>query len=238
MPTKLFIWHRRIGICAVLFLVFLVVTGIVLQHSDGLSLPSKFLTNTWLLRYYGIKPNRITTYQLMDHTVSHAGETIYLSGKPVDFPVDVLHGAVTLNDQIVIATSDSIVVCDRDGELIDEITMLDGLSDAPLAIALTGERSLAIRGAAGYWKADSSFTEWHAFDGSQLTWAMPSSTLPALRKIIESQDMGRQINLERFLLDMHSGRFFGRYGVYVVDAAAILLLILAATGIGLWVLRR
>jgi len=50
--------------------------------------------------------------------------------------------------------------------------------------------------------------------------------------------MGRQISLERFLLDAHSGRFFGKYGVYVIDIAALLLLILSITGIWLWATRR
>ena len=50
--------------------------------------------------------------------------------------------------------------------------------------------------------------------------------------------MSKQINLERFLLDAHSGRVFGKYGIYVIDVAAILLLILSITGIWLWVVRR
>ena len=40
------------------------------------------------------------------------------------------------------------------------------------------------------------------------------------------------------MLDAHSGRFFGKYGAYVIDAAAILLLTLAITGIWLWATRR
>lgn len=238
MSTKLFIWHRRIGLFAILFLAFLVVTGIALQHSDDLNLPSKFLTNSWLLKYYGIKPNRITTYQLTNQTVSHAGEAIYLSGNPIDLHADALLGAVNMNDLIVMATSDSIVVCNREGRIVDEITVLDSLSEAPLAIALTDENKLAIRGTNAYWEGNSSLTKWHAFDGSQLVWVKPSATLPELRDTIEAQDMGRQISWERFLLDAHSGRYFGRYGIYVIDVAAILLLILAGTGIGLWISRR
>jgi len=99
MAAKLFIWHRRIGLLASLFIFFLVVTGIALQHSDDLNLPEKFLSNTWLLKYYGIKPNPITTYQLGNQTVSHAGETIYLSGKPIDVHADSLQGAIAIKDE-------------------------------------------------------------------------------------------------------------------------------------------
>jgi len=41
------------------------------------------------------------------------------------------------------------------------------------------------------------------------------------------------------VLDLHSGRIAGRWGVWVVDAAAALMLVLAVSGFVLWVnLRR
>ena len=89
-----------------------------------------------------------------------------------------------------------------------------------------------------YWKGDTDLTGWSEFKGVHPKWVAPSITLPALRHVIEAHDMSRQTSLERFLLDMHSGRFFGKYGVYVIDAASVLLLILSITGIWLWVTRR
>ncbi|MBK8959481.1 MAG: PepSY domain-containing protein [Proteobacteria bacterium] len=41
---------------------------------------------------------------------------------------------------------------------------------------------------------------------------------------------GSGVSYERVLLDVHSGRLFGRVGVWVVDAAAVCLLALALTG--------
>lgn len=238
MAAKLFIWHRRIGLLAALFIVFLVATGIALQHSDDLKLPTNFLSNTWLLKYYGIKPNPITTYQLGNQTVSHAGNTIYLSGKPIDAHADELHGAIVINDEIIIATSNSILVCDRSGSVIDEITEQDGLSESPLGIAISDHRTPVTRGVNIYWEGNISLTSWRKFKGPHPRWVAPSITLPALKHVIETHDMGRQISLERFVLDAHSGRFFGKYGVYVIDVAAILLLVLAITGIWLWSTRR
>ena len=60
------------------FIIFLVITGIVLQHSDDLDLPSKHLASSWLLNYYGIKPNPITTYQLGNQTISHCWKTFFI----------------------------------------------------------------------------------------------------------------------------------------------------------------
>ncbi len=239
MAAKLHKWHRRIGLLATIFIIFLVLTGIALQHSDDFNLNTQYLSNSWLLKYYGIKPNPITTYQLGNQTISHAGESIYLSGKPIPHHVESIHGAIPYsNNEFIIATSESLLVLNKQGEIVDEITTQDGLQEAPIGIAVSKNNSTVMRGINTYWESIDDLTQWRALQGPHPRWAAPSITLPALRQVIESHDMSQQINLERFLLDAHSGRFFGKYGIYVIDIAAILLLILSITGIWLWVVRR
>jgi di/tricarboxylate transporter len=238
MAAKLHKWHRRIGLIASAFIIFLVLTGIVLQHSDDFNLPNIHLSNSWLLKYYGIKPNPITTYQLGNLTISHAGETIYLSGKPITSPHENIYGAVKLAQQIIIAVDTSLLVTDLDGNLIDEISTQDGLVEAPLGIAISNSKQLVIRGVNTYWHGDSHFTKWETLQEPHPEWSSPDITLPALRQVIEAKDMSNQISIERFILDAHSGRVFGKYGIWVIDAAAILLLILSLTGIWLWASRR
>ena len=238
MAAKLHKWHRRIGLLASIFIIFLVITGILLQHSDDLGLPTKFLANTWLLNNYGIKPNPIITYQLDNQTVSQAGAYLYLSGKPITENVEKLYGAVAHNDQIIIALSDSLIVTDFQGNLIDQITKLDGLKESPLGISISVKGTTVVRGGTKYWESTNDLFDWQEYNGPHPQWVAPSITLPALRQVIEKHDMSQQISLERFLLDAHSGRVFGKYGIYVIDAAAILLLILSITGIWLWSVRK
>ncbi len=238
MAAKLHKWHRRIGLLAATFIIFLVITGIVLQHSDELGLPTKNLSSTWLLNYYGIKPNPITTYQLGNQTISHAGDYLYLSGNPITENIDNLFGAIRQNNQFIVATARSLLLIDLEGNLIDEITELDGLIEHPLGISKSDQGNIIIRGSTNYWEGNSDLVDWHEYDGPHPNWVASSITLPSLKQVIESHDMSQQISLERFLLDAHSGRVFGKYGVYVIDFAAILLLLLALTGIWLWSSRR
>ncbi|MEJ2116187.1 MAG: PepSY domain-containing protein [Gammaproteobacteria bacterium] len=238
MGAKLHKWHRRIGLLASAFIIFLVSTGIVLQHSDELGLPTKHLASGWLLNYYGIKPNPITTYQLGNQTISHAGYNLYLSGRPIVENVNNLFGVIYLDNQIIIATSNSLIVIDHDGNLFDEITKLDGLVESPLGISKSADQTLILRGITKYWESKNDLYNWQEYNGAHPKWATPSITLPALRQVIEAHDMSQQISLERFLLDAHSGRIFGKYGIYIIDVAAILLMVLASTGIWLWFARR
>lgn len=50
-------------------------------------------------------------------------------------------------------------------------------------------------------------------------------------------NMAEVVTWDRVLLDLHTGRFFGEAGIYVMDAAAILLLLLALSGIYNWIKR-
>jgi len=163
MAAKLHKWHRRIGLLAAAFIIFLVITGIVLQHSDELGLPAKHLASSWLLKHYGIKPNPITTYQLGNQTVSHAGNQLYLSGKPVTENVGDLFGAIQHKQQYIVATNSSLIILDNHGTVIDEITMLDGLTEAPLGISFTKNSRVIIRGASKYWIANNDLYHWQEY---------------------------------------------------------------------------
>lgn len=49
---------------------------------------------------------------------------------------------------------------------------------------------------------------------------------------------GRILPWERVILDLHSGRIFGPWGPWLMDAAAILLLFLAGSGVSIWWKRQ
>jgi hypothetical protein len=49
--------------------------------------------------------------------------------------------------------------------------------------------------------------------------------------------MEEALTWDRVLLDLHTGRFFGGFGPYAMDAAAILLLLLVFSGVYNWLKR-
>ena len=49
---------------------------------------------------------------------------------------------------------------------------------------------------------------------------------------------GSGVPLHRIVADLHSGRFMGPVGPYVMDAAALTLILLAGSGFILWRRRR
>lgn len=48
---------------------------------------------------------------------------------------------------------------------------------------------------------------------------------------------GEVLTVDQIILDIHTGRFFGSFGTYVMDAAAIAFIILAGSGVYMWYRR-
>jgi uncharacterized iron-regulated membrane protein len=68
----------------------------------------------------------------------------------------------------------------------------------------------------------------------EVIWAEPVTLPPGLRgRLVEIYRI-KGLPLERVLLDVHSGRILGAWGVYLVDAAAVLFLGLVLTGLWMW----
>jgi hypothetical protein len=55
-----------------------------------------------------------------------------------------------------------------------------------------------------------------------------------LENILLKLYRGKGLSFERMLLDLHSGRFFGGFGIYFIDLAALCLISLALNGAWMW----
>jgi len=51
------------------------------------------------------------------------------------------------------------------------------------------------------------------------------------------ENTGPSISLETVILDLHSGRFFGQFGVLIMDIVGLLICILSITGLFAWINR-
>jgi len=106
------------------------------------------------------------------------------------------------------------------------------------ALGVTAEGELAIQAAHGVYHTDENLLEWHESAEVAAEWARPSPPPPPLKAALRQAYRGSGLPLERVLLDIHSGRILGTWGVYLMDAAAILFLVLAISGVWLWSKRR
>lgn len=232
-------WHRRIGVAAAIFVVMLVATGIAINHSSDLGLDEKPLKQAWLLNHYGIPTPVLRSFPLNslavgDAWLSQLGDGLYLAEKKIGSCASELLGAVSLPEVIAVLCTGRLQLFTRSGEKLDDISESLGLPSEVDAIAVNPQAVL-LRTPSAVLAFDSRTLMFSAIGVSDVEWAGAALAPPALQRGLFAQYHGSGLSWERLLLDLHSGRLFGSAGVFVVDLAAIALLLIALSGVWVWV---
>ena len=234
------IWHRRLGLSVFLVLIFLAISGFALNHSPAFKLSKINLSNSWLLSWYGLEKPAINGFNLQGKWLYQDGNSLlFLDQKAVAPCSAPLLASVRTTSNIFALCADALLVVTDNGQLVESFSQLDGLPINAQAIASVEDQL--------YLLTDSTVLEFNA-DSLSLT-ARPTLDRAALlapqatvAPVPESltqqlQDSGPSISLETVILDLHSGRFFGQFGVIFIDIIGLLICILSITGLLAWISR-
>ena len=233
---SLFIWHRYIGLTSALFVILLALTGLLLNHTEDLALDSRHAESGLLLNWYGIKsPDSMITYPAGPITVTEMGTQIYWNTTPIPQAATPLMGAVVAHDLVIIGVEGQLLLFTPGGELIERLDNTSGVPAGVQSLGLDTAGDLVVRTAHGIYRADSSILHWRETADNSIKWTVPAPPAPALRATLQQAYRGAGLTLERVLLDIHSGRILGSRGIYLVDTAALLFLVLATSGVWLWI---
>lgn len=230
-------WHRVAGIIAAAFVLLLSVTGLLLNHTSDLDLDKRFVRAHWLLDWYGIGvPRAPISFAVGEHWVSQIGSRVYFDARELgDF--GALVGAVKLPHVIAVAAGGKVILLTPAGETVEVLAGEHGVPAGMRAIGSSGD-SLVIRGAHGTYVTDAELTRWHRRAVKTVRWTVPQTAPNDLQLQLIEAYRGHGLSAERVVRDIHSGRVLGRYGYWVMDVAALGFLLLAATGLWLWMRRR
>jgi uncharacterized iron-regulated membrane protein len=236
---SLYIWHRYIGLAAAAFVIMLSVTGLALNHTEQLELDSTHVTSNLLLEWYGVHaPQDMTSYRAGPHTVTAAGSQVYWNTTRLSGIRAPLVGAIAYTDLIILAVPGKLLLFTPGGELVEQLDGAAGVPAGMQALGITPDNELAIHAAHGYYRTNADFLEWQETDTLDADWASAVQPAQELTLAVQAAYRGTGLSLERVMLDIHSGRILGSPGVYLVDAAAVLFLLLALSGVWLWARRR
>jgi hypothetical protein len=229
------------GVSAALLAVLLAITGILLNHTEDFDFDSRHVQSDWILVWYGIEtPRDLLSFPVADRHLTLMGEHLYLDRREIDGEYPDLVGAVLLNELVVVATGVSILLLTGRGELVERLQSEDGVPAGMKRIGSDPHGSLMVEGSHDLYRSDSDFLTWQRADTppSAIRWSRPGPLDPQLRISLERHFRDEVLPIELLLLDLHSGRFFGRLGPWIMDAAALLIVLLALSGTWIWLTRR
>lgn len=213
-------WHKRIGVFLALFAIWMATSGFLLNHVDDFSFLKKSINNSTIRNWYGLTPS--TSVFILDKNTQWQNGSINLKTKKSLNCSQLLYFSAATMGNIAICSRD-IYLLSEDGNLIDKISSehdFNSYAKLHKNIFLKQENSIFLLDSEGW----TLIEEQKSFDIKD--WNSPMTAhYPQLER-------------SRFLQDMHSGRFFGLWGVYFVDFIAVLLFLLAITGLIAFLKRK
>jgi len=237
-----FLWHRRIGLLALTLVIILAMTGIMLNHTNSLKLDEIYIENSLLLNWYGIEPeDEPVSYRLsihaQPHLVSAWQNKLFFDNKPVNSLDEKIHGVIATEQFIIVALDNAIILLSDEGELVERVAT--GVSFKPiLRLGMKYKRPVIETSNHLFYMADEHILDWDVIINDGVLWSKPAELSEDEREQLLLAYRGRGLKLERIILDLHSGRIFGHYGIYLMDGAAIALLWLSLSGLWVWNSRR
>ncbi len=231
-------WHRRLGMLAALVVVMLVVTGILLNHTEDLALDEQPVQQPLLLKRYGVELPSFHSYATEAGFLTLVGESrLYLNEREIAYCEAPFTAGLSFQDGLLALCRDQLLLLTNAGEVVERLGSAYGLPETIQRVGTVGE-ALWLETSGGLVEADLISLMFEAGEPpSAIRWVGSATLPPAMEAELVERFLGNDVNWERLLLDLHSGRLFGAWGVIVVDVSAIILLLLALSGAWVWLTK-
>ena len=234
-------WHRRIGVLSALFVLLLSVTGFVLNHTSTLKLDQWVIHSPRVLEWYGIElPVDIYGVEFGKHWISSAGDRLFFDRQPIGRCTGELTGAIAVSNQVIVACQYDLLILTDEGALIEQVDHASGLTIPLTALGeYQGEVVFKAAGQLLYFHPDTLKTGFyrnlsHGESESLVSWSQRQLVGDELGDFLAPLAVSELITLERLVLDIHSGRIAGSWGVYLMDVMAVLFVLMAISGVIMW----
>ena len=151
-------WHRKLGIVAAFFLIFLSVSGIALNHTESLALAKFPIKSTTLLDHYGISaPIYIRFYD--EGNIAVINDYIWFDGKLLMESDEKVIGGFVLNEMIALVMPNQLSLFTNNAEQIDVLDSLSGLSLDIMPVEVLTD-TVTVKIPSGFYQTDGEFMEW------------------------------------------------------------------------------
>jgi hypothetical protein len=237
-------WHRRLGLISAWFILLLALTGIGINHSHDFKLDRAQVKQAWLLDYYGISaPSSLNVFSVTPSLIVANDTQLWLGDTLIFESTLPLLGATRVGQSLLAVNSQQGYLFSLTGELFETQGISTGLPQGILAMA-HDESGVWLKTSHGLFFSDEDLVEWQPMtqsEGLDVTWLAPMVNTELAQsqwQAIELNVRSSHLTWERVLLDLHSGRLFGALTIWLWDLFALALLLVASSGLWIWLKQR
>jgi hypothetical protein len=235
-------WHRRLGLLSALFILLLALTGVAINHSQDFNLDTAQVKQGWLLDYYGITaPKTVTVFHTEPKLLAAADNQLWLEDKLIIETEKPIIGASYFQDSILAIDTEHLYLFSAEGDVYETQGISTGLPANLLALGKTAE-GIWLNTRQGPLMSDAQLLDWQAIAAPEsLIWLAPIAIGQLNQETLNQVSLNARsghLTWERVMLDLHSGRLFGALTIWLWDLFALALLLVASSGVWIWMKQR
>ena len=222
-------------------MILLALTGLALNHEEDFEFLKGTVRLDAILNLYGLEPQgEWVHYQAGPHGCTSLERGIYLDGRYLTATETPLIGVVRFQRFLAVASPNRLLLVDsapttKDGrpQIVDQMDSAS-LPGELLRLGRDKRQQLIVETIDGSFRAGDDLLEWHLVgnvETAEVAWSEATEPTADQRAKVLREFRGEGLPRSRVMADLHSGRIFGRFGPAVMDASAVILLLLVITGI-------
>jgi hypothetical protein len=223
-----------VGLSVVVFVLFLAISGMTLNHASDLGLDRRYVSWSWLLDAYGIQaPAPSASYEDAGHRGTLLGERLFLDGLDTGQRLSMLTGFIAVDQLILVTAEHGAHLFTSSGERVESFDLQAGLP-GPIERLGRVDGLAVIQSSGQLFRSDAEFAgfePWETSPADEISWSAPSSPDAAELAALDAAWRGRGLTVERMVLDLHSGRIFDMPGVLLMDLVALCMIALGLSGL-------
>lgn len=151
-------WHRKLGIFAAFFLIFLSLSGIALNHTESLNLGHYSIKNQWLLNHYGINPPQDIRF-FENNQASVTDKLVWLNETLLVESEEPIIAVSKFQSFWLVTTANSLSIYDNSAQLVDQMDTNTGLPENISAVSIS-DNFITLNTANGYFQTDENLLDW------------------------------------------------------------------------------
>lgn len=235
-------WHRRMGILASCVVLLLSVTGFLLNHADEWGWDKQLLTSKWLLKSYGVTaPTDFLGSQLFDVWWVLANEQLFMGNQAGARDIARCESdwksVIASSDLVIAACKEKLSLFMPDGQLVEDLKTMPAGNIQGLSLLSSNTVLLYYRNSV--FSVDLMSLDVEPWQGDDAALAATMIAVPeSIALLIADQYTVQGLTWERFIQDLHAGRWFGGWGWVLVDLTALFLVTLSFSGVLLYTLHK
>jgi len=218
----------------VVFVLFLSVSGITLNHASDLGLDRRYVSWSWLLDAYGIQsPEPSASFADAGQRAALLGDRLFLNGRDSGQRLAALAGMIAIDPLVLAAGEQTAQVFTSEGSPV-EVIDLSAVLPGPIEAVGRADGRAVVRSDGQLFLSDQEiavFEPWDADPATDIQWSIAALPDAADLAALDAAWRGRGVTVERALLDLHSGRLFDVPGALLMDLVALCMIVLGISGL-------